>query len=974
MTLIEVLLVVILALMVLVPFFGWVVTSLWQQASAERSNSNSFALGLTSTYFKRDVGSAFAIASSTADDGSQRADAALVDCAGGGVDAGEGGVPRLAIVTTSKQRIVYSLVDSDEIAGTKELWRRTCANESSPSDATLNDSLLNNAVTTPGVAGVRLATRLDGITTSCPGVGAGTQNPLCPQVTLRATFPDPGTRPSVLRAMRRVNGYAPPGTPPVARITMTIPDDNDPKTVLFSAENSYDPRGQGILSYRWDFDGLAGCPVGPAMAVTATCTFPLGEHQVRLEVVSLEGNVGRAVEAVSMKARRPNVKFLGLPYVNVVRAQSREYQIQFTPYDGATISQYRVSWGDGSTELVWPDNASLTSCTAATGCTVPLQHAYSEQGVFRVSATAIDSNGRSRNRIATVNVESEVLYVRQSVDAVDAVTCGTVTLPCRQISYGLGRAAAEGKKALHVTEGAYGRFDVIGGIDVIGGYTTSFAPGGGVTRVDSFFESGSGRYSAIQATNQSAPTTIKLLKVVGPELAASTSLPVPASETAQAIIVSNSTNITFDTVDVQGQRGPEATGILIDNSRSISLVNSTVFSGEALGGSNSSYGIRVLRTNTSLAASSLSVTGGSITAHLGALARATPSASAPGTNGCRGLDGGNATGPASPGDGGSGGGCIGTQPIGGGAGGRGGSYSGSGSAGAAGASGGGAGGSGGCGSLLGCSPDPGGGAAGAAGARGTVPLTLIIGGVASNPADWVGNGDPKKVTEAPTWAQAVDRGSVGGVGGSGKGGGGGGGGKSASASGGGGGGGGEGGVGGAGGGTPGFPGGGSFGIYAVNSIITLDGNVTITADSGRTGGGGTPGSGGGAGGNGGDGGAKSCCQASAGGGGGGGGAGGGAGASGGPGGPSVAVFQVGAAGQVLATVTGPGKNVNLSVAASAASGGVAGTGGAAGAGGASGSGASNGANAAAGTKGEDGWTGRPGLRYLIWDNGPKAAP
>jgi len=975
-TLLEVVLVAVLALMVLVPFFGWVGTSLFQQAAAERSNSNSFALGLTSTYFKRDVAAGLAIASSTREDGSPRNDrdltlgveAELVDCPDGGAGNGDGGDPRLAIVTTSQQRIVYSLVDSTDVPGTKELWRRTCSNQSTLADATLNDLLLNDAVPTAGVDGTRLARRLEDVTTSCPGGGGGVQNPLCPEVALRATFPDAGTRPSVLRAVRRVDRYAPPGTAPVARITMSTPDENDPKTVTFSGANSYDPRGQGILSYRWSFNGIAGCPAGPAVAVQATCTFPLGEHTVTLEIVSLEGNVGQAVEVVSMKARRPNVEFLGLPYINVVRNQQRTYQVRFTPFDGATVSQYRIDWGDGSSEVVWPTNPSLTSCTASAGCTVALQHSYAQQGVFRISATAIDSNGRSRNRIATVNVESEVLYVAQVAAAVNAVSCGTVALPCREIGYGLTRAAAEGKKAVHVSQGAYGNFTAVGGIDVVGGFTTTFAPGGGVSTVGSFNDTAENLHYGIFVNNVSTPTTISRLRVVGPELVASTSLPPPLSVTAQAVVVRNSSNVTFDRIDVQGLRGPESTGILIDNSRSISLVNSTVYSGAALGGSNSSYGVRVLRSNSALPASSLTVTGGSITAELGAMGRAASSTPTAGPNGCVGQPGGNASGPSSPGGGGVGGGCIGTQQIAGGQGGAGGNYSGDGGSGAGGQIGGGAGGSGGCGSLFGCGTGPGGGRQGVVGQAGAVPLK-VVGGLS------VGDGDPRAVAAASTWAMAVDLGSVGGNGTSGRGGGGGGGGKSASASGGGGGGGGEGGGGGAGAGTPGFPGGGSFGIYGVNAIITLNGNVTVTASAGRDGGAGLNGAVGGNGGQGGNGGGPSCCQASSGaGGGGGGGGGGGAGSSGGPGGPSIAVFQVGAAGQVIGTVTGAGADVVLNVASTASSGGNGGLGGLGGGGGPGGAGDSNGVSAASGPRGQNGWNGRPGLRFRVWDKQPTVSP
>lgn len=964
-TLVEVLVVVTISAVVLLPFLAWASLSIRQQEDSRRTNTESFGLGLANVYFPRDVVNSKTAVSSTLPNGVARPDGDIRDCVGGD---GSGGQVRLALITSSNQRIVYSLVDSTDQPGTKELWRRSCPNLSSPSDLSLNDVLLNApSSVAPGQidpstdgnngSAKRLATRISAIDTSCPAADGDAQDPLCTQVVMRAQFPDT-PRPAVLQATRRVNNYAPPGTQPIARFTITPNPGFRNQVVDFNASTSFDPRG-GALQYRWNFGDpstTGGCGAVVSNNVpTASCSFTtLGAKTVRLQVVNPEGVISEtAIETFQVVSTPPSITFNGQPFT-ATRQSPRSYSIQFAAGEG-TLTSFTVDWGDGTTPL------TSSACSGQTTCTQNLSKTYDVAGISRMRVTVNNSTGNSATSVATVSVSSEVLFVAQS-NGVDDPECGTVALPCRQIRYALDVVApAKNKTQLFVAQGTYDRFNVRGGVNVRGGLTNDFQPGGGATSL--IAAQADGRWSSFSATNVSAPTTIEGLTATGPDLNCNPPgsecqpLPAPASAQAQAVVILSSTNITMRNLTVNGGIGPSATGIFIDNSRDIRLENSTVNSGSTRGGSNSAYGIRVLRTNAALEPSSLTVIGGSITAQEGRNALPTTDVASAGSPGCDAGNGGNASGPSSPGNGG-GGGCGGSNlGTAGGAGGRGGDFSGSGAAGANGGSAAspfGIGGGGGCGSTFGCGTDAGGGTGGARGAAGTP----------------TGQGSQFPSSYGATWEQTVSLGQNGSRGGHGRGGGGGGGGKSASASGGGGGGGGGGGAGGNG-GARGLGGGGSFGIYAINATIVLgvtgdpSSRVTITSSRGGDGATGGPGAAGGNGGHGGTGGGQSCCSAGPGGGGGGGGGGaGGTGGTGGPGGPSATVYH-GGVGLVPADL-----NVTLNRFNTQSSRGNGGAGGAGGVQGNGGAGATFGGNGQFGATGAVGNVGRFGKLCEIWSNQP----
>jgi hypothetical protein len=921
-TLIEAVLVVGVSAAVLLPLFAWVLLTLQAQAAAKDTNEDTFSLGLTNVYFPRDVANSKAAASSTQADGTARPAGDLRDCVGGTSDGGE---VRLALVTAANRRIVYTVLDADPARPNegRTLWRRECPNLSVSGDATLDDADLNAPASTnpgqidPSTAGnngseIELASRLVSVSTSCPSPNGSTQDASCRSVTLTANLIR-RDRPVVLQGTRRVTNYAPPGTEPIARFSV---DPNPPEKGLpaeFDATSSVDLRG-GTLEYQWDLGDGAGRSATWSTDPTPEYTYTTaGARTVKLWVRNDEGteSVEPAIRTFTVAPQRPDVAVRGVP-LSAIRTVAKTVIVDVTPHEG-TLASYEVNWGDGTPAPV------AASCAVNTTCAINLSHTYTTGGTKIVRFTATDSTGLARTVAFTIAVGNDTYFVSET--GTDNSTCGPSGTPCRQISHALGRASADGLTTVRAAAGTYGRFAMVNGIDVEGGYDEQFqVPNSGETKVTA--SSSGGTYAAITADNLSTLTTLSDLTATGAN---------DSGADAQVVIIGNASKVALTKVKITGGTGRAATGLLVRGASQVTLDTPTITSGTTSGAGQSAYGIRVLGGST------VTATGGTITASAGIASNnssgATPTK--PGA-GCNGSNGANASGASSPGNGASG--CGGSGVAASGAGGRGGNYSGGGASGSAGG-GGASGGNGGCGSVFGCGTNAGDGGNGAGGGAGTA------GAAATN----------APVSPGETWQLAQAGG--GNNGSSGGGGGGGGGGKSASASGGGGGAGGGGGVGGTGGSTGGMSGGGSFGVYSHNSSVTLT-NVTVTAGAGGAGGKGSAGGPGADGGTYGTGGSKSCCEAGSGGRGGqGGGGGGGAGAGGGAGGPSISVFNTGSG---TLSISGGTRNR----ASSGATGGAGGNGGAGGAGG-----SRDGVNGVAGTTGSTGAAGAAGLTLRIWNNG-----
>lgn len=244
-TLIETIIGMVITSMVLLPSLGFVTLTMGEQAAARTLTQETSNVAAADLALVRDVSNAKTAASSTTDTGLQRAPGQLRDCPAA-PDTGAGGSVVLALVTSKNYRVVYSLapVGPNPQLG-QSLWRRTCPNQSSTSDATLGDPTELNSPDTAVTEGALLAQRLGGATSSCPA-GDGQQDLNCREVVLRLQSVDKspaGTdrAPVVIQATRRNTSYAAPNTPPNARFTWTPHQVEEGDVVDFDAAGSNDP-------------------------------------------------------------------------------------------------------------------------------------------------------------------------------------------------------------------------------------------------------------------------------------------------------------------------------------------------------------------------------------------------------------------------------------------------------------------------------------------------------------------------------------------------------------------------------------------------------------------------------------------------------------------------------------------------------------------------------------------------------------
>lgn len=777
-SMLEVLVVVALIGLTMAPLAGWVFVTARSQADSRARNDDTAGLGLTSTYFSRDVENSMAAASSTTVTGTVRPTSDLKDCIGGD---GAGGQVRLVLVTAANRRIVYSVGASvKSSAKGSTLWRRECPNLSSATDATLNDPTLSAPPalspghidpSVPGNNGsaLALASGIDSVATSCPLKTGTGQDPVCRSIRLSAVRTSGST--VVLQATRRVTAYAPPGTAPHAtfRYSMTSATDSLPpernKSVTFDASASIEYRGEA-LTYSWDFgDGstATGAVVTHTYAKsTATGTAPdgslLAPYGVVLTVSSVNGTDAMTQQITVVPIRPTATVTTPVPIAAV----------QFSPLSlsGALTSSDDVNTLNVTTPnpIVsafwdWGDGTAPTPAGCAAGarsCSSTIAHTYTTTGQKVVTLAVTDTLGQTATRLVTVTVRSGYFYV--STSGTDTGACGPQSNPCASIATAITNALANNRSGIRVAKGTYARFNVANGISVTGGYSSDFtsqgAPGDTTTVTPA---SGAGGFTGMSASSITSPTTVSSITVVA-------GTPADGSSPAGIVVSGSTSALVLDRMVVTGGTGPHATGILVSGASTVTVQSSTIASGTATGNGTSAYGIRAIGSSTvNLIASTVTASKGSDGSNAGTVP---PKAA----NGCTGPNGGNAGGASAPGGGGTGCG-PGFQK--GGDGGTGGNYSGAGSGGGKGGGDGANGGNGGCGSYFGCGTNAGGGsggngkAGGAAGGGGTLTLT----GIAVSAAD---------VFVPPT-------GGTGGPGSVGHGGGGGGGGKSASASGGGGG-------------------------------------------------------------------------------------------------------------------------------------------------------------------------------------------
>ena len=180
--------------------------------------------------------------------------------------------------------------------------------------------------------------------------------------------------------------------PPTAVINVTPGTaGTEPFIVIFDAYSSTDDRG--IASYAWDFgDGTTATGVMPAAH-----TYTSGQYFVKLTVTDYFGNVGFALETISVgEAGAPTA------VINTIPDPPNGMAPSFTVYFDASQSTVAESEGGCGSCSIESYSWNFGDGTKGTGVTT--SHEYTTAGTYSVILTITDSNSNIAYASVTVIV------------------------------------------------------------------------------------------------------------------------------------------------------------------------------------------------------------------------------------------------------------------------------------------------------------------------------------------------------------------------------------------------------------------------------------------------------------------------------------------------------------------------------------------------------------------------------------------
>jgi PKD repeat protein len=345
-------------------------------------------------------------------------------------------------------------------------------------------------------------------------------------------------------------------------------------SVEFSSAGSTDPDG-AIVSHLWDFgDGETSSAANPSHRYEAP-----GTYHVSLTVTDDDGATATDQDAVviTVVANQAPVAALNATPQTGARPLVVAFSASASADPDGTIVSYEWDFGDGGTSTeadpshTYTDDGSYTAVVTVSddnGATdtdsvviavvidddgdgfsppedcndaAPLTH----PGATDQLGDDIDQDCDGVDGLVTAN-----LYVRTT--GADTATCGDIAEPCASISFAIERGQQTDKTQLVVAGGSYGRFDVVSGISVRGGFSQKFRRSQGTTAtiVRGNFDPAKGASTGILAEDITAePTTIADLSVVGADESAN------ARASYGAIIRRSDAALTFDTVYFSGGQG-----------------------------------------------------------------------------------------------------------------------------------------------------------------------------------------------------------------------------------------------------------------------------------------------------------------------------------------------------------------------------------------------------------------------------------
>jgi len=218
-------------------------------------------------------------------------------------------------------------------------------------------------------------------------------------------------------------------------------------TVAFDASASYDPNGEGIVAYLWDFGDNT-------TAANVTCKHAFsnnGQYQVNLTIVTVD-NLPAFVIVQLLVGSVPTALFTYVPIVVLPNEEVTFNASESTSTDG-TIVSYFWDFSDNST---FTGNGSIAS------------HRYSANGVYWVNLTVTDNYGVYNSSILELQVGVPpvplFVYDPQSLMVNDTVTFtasessgSTVTL----YAWDFGDGFFENTNVSTITHIYYGEQDYI---------------------------------------------------------------------------------------------------------------------------------------------------------------------------------------------------------------------------------------------------------------------------------------------------------------------------------------------------------------------------------------------------------------------------------------------------------------------------------------------------------------------------------
>lgn len=178
------------------------------------------------------------------------------------------------------------------------------------------------------------------------------------------------------------------GTPPTASFVFSPTNPAAGQLINFNASASRAAPGRTIVSYRWDF-GSGSFGDGPIIAKGYNTP---GTYNVTLTVTDDAGQVGTATQSVTVggSGTGPQASLTvspsaGTPSTNFF------FDASASSTTGATIVEYRFTFGDGTPDVV--------------GTSRTTTHRYATAGSYTARVTIRDSLGRTATATTSVNVQ-----------------------------------------------------------------------------------------------------------------------------------------------------------------------------------------------------------------------------------------------------------------------------------------------------------------------------------------------------------------------------------------------------------------------------------------------------------------------------------------------------------------------------------------------------------------------------------------